>query len=184
MKKTLIILVLSVFFLNGCTNNKETAKNSFSNEDRIIQTPSSEESSSKTESSSTSKSESSTSEFIPADSSKDNISSSSNTTPYSLYVADYVSLNHIKDGQALRDAYGHVFRDGFYIHRGIMGSRHEEVGMVYQLSQGIMVDNTLILGPDEAKQFLDWIRQIAPSGTTKNRLKSNYDYWTTNIKDK
>ncbi|MCK1214193.1 hypothetical protein [Streptococcus uberis] len=100
------------------------------------------------------------------------------TTVY-VHLRDYIN-------KPITDSNGSIIRDGFYIQpdSAITSEGRTETGMVFQTSNGYKVDNTLILKGDEALQFLNWIRQTAPDGTTKNGLKSNYDYWVKNVKDK
>ncbi|MTB49227.1 hypothetical protein [Streptococcus uberis] len=98
------------------------------------------------------------------------------TTVY-VHLRDYIN-------KPITDSNGSIIRDGFYIQpdSAITSEGRTETGMVFQTSNGYRVDNTLILKGDEALQFLNWIRQTAPDGTTKNGLKSNYDYWVKNVK--
>lgn len=100
------------------------------------------------------------------------------TTVY-VHLRDYIN-------KPITDSNGSIISDGFYIQpdSAITSEGRTETGMVFQTSNGYKVDNTLILKGDEALQFLNWIRQTAPDGTTKNGLKSNFDYWVKNVKDK
>lgn len=99
------------------------------------------------------------------------------------YTTIYIQLRDFVN-KPITDSNGSIVRDGFYIQSdsAMTNEGKTETGMVFQTSNGYKVDNTLILKSDEALQFLNWIRETAPDGTTKNGLKSNYDYWVKNVK--
>ncbi|WP_131814165.1 hypothetical protein [Streptococcus bovimastitidis] len=187
MKIKYLCLIPLTLILVACSDNQEAAKSSFLKSKNIEQTTrsSTESSESKKTTNQISNNNSSASNIDSETSTITNTSTSSlDDQEYPPYVAEYVSLNGEQEGKPLRDAYGHIFRNGFYIHSSYATTTNgkTEFGMVYQLNQGMRVDQTLILKADEAKEFLDWIRQTAPDGTTKNGLESNYKYWLENVK--
>ncbi|PNY18714.1 hypothetical protein [Streptococcus parauberis] len=66
-------------------------------------------------------------------------------------------------------------RDGFYI------APANNISIISQYTDMKETDQVTVKNEDR-DSFLDWIRQTAPDGTTKNGLKSNYDYWVKNVK--
>lgn len=73
------------------------------------------------------------------------------------------------------------YRDGFYI--SPLNTIDQNTSKVYVYKYGQTSEIDSITGnTKDMTEFLHWIREIAPDGTTKNGLKSNYDYWVKNVK--
>lgn len=70
-------------------------------------------------------------------------------------------------------------RDGFYI--SFIENTEAADTHISQMTN--MKETDVVVVPNgQAHAFLDWIRQTAPDGTTKNGLESNYKYWLENVK--
>ncbi|RFE01175.1 hypothetical protein [Streptococcus parauberis] len=74
---------------------------------------------------------------------------------------------------------GTKYRDGFYI--TLIENTKEANARISQITNMRDTD-TISVTSEDSYEFLHWIREIAPDGTTKNGLKSNYDYWVKNVK--
>lgn len=73
------------------------------------------------------------------------------------------------------------YRDGFYI--SPLNTIDQNTSKVYVYKYGQTSEIDSITGnTKDMTEFLHWIRETAPDGTTKNGLKSNYDYWVKNVK--
>lgn len=70
---------------------------------------------------------------------------------------------------------GEKLRDGFYI------APANNISIISQYTNMKETDRVTVENSDR-DSFLQWIRQTAPDGTTKNGLKSNYIYWVENVK--
>lgn len=73
------------------------------------------------------------------------------------------------------------YRDGFYI--SIISPVDGKTAVISEYVHSTnSVPDHFTVPIDDAYDFLHWIRETAPNGTTKNGLKSNYVYWVENVK--
>lgn len=73
------------------------------------------------------------------------------------------------------------YRDGFYI--SLISPVDGKTAVISEYVHSTNSNPDKVTVPiEDAYNFLYWIRQTAPDGTTKNGLQSNYDYWVKNVK--
>ena len=83
-----------------------------------------------------------------------------------------------------------ITRQGFYIlYYGKNGDYTKNYYTVIQLTaENQNIDSVYVYGNDNsdawvnASDFVKWLRQQAPDGTTQNGLQANYNYWLKNVK--